>query len=100
MICIFESSTCFEQPCAHPQEDSCINTTSGTITVLVAGRYAGQDGTYGTYHRRNCASILLPTRILRNPVVIGNEEVAVEMQMATDGSIQVSPDTAHRQAPK
>jgi len=68
--------------------------------VLVAVRYAGQGGTYGTYHRRNCTSILLPTRILRNPVVIGTEEVAVEIQMATDGSIHVSPDTAHRQAPK
>jgi len=29
MICLFESSTCFEQHCAHPQEDNCINTTSG-----------------------------------------------------------------------
>ena len=27
--CLFESSTCFEQICAHPQEDNCINTTSG-----------------------------------------------------------------------
>ena len=36
MICLFESSTCFEQLCAHPQEDNCINTTSGIITVLVA----------------------------------------------------------------
>ena len=25
MICLFESSTCFKQLCAHPQEDSCIN---------------------------------------------------------------------------
>jgi hypothetical protein len=32
MICLFESSTCFEQLCAHPQEDSCINTTSGIIS--------------------------------------------------------------------
>jgi len=28
-----ESSTCFEQPCAHHQEDNCINTTSGIITL-------------------------------------------------------------------
>jgi hypothetical protein len=27
-----ESSTCFEQPCAHPQEDNCINT-SGIINL-------------------------------------------------------------------
>jgi hypothetical protein len=27
IICLFESSTCFEQLCAHPQEDNCINTT-------------------------------------------------------------------------
>jgi len=33
MICLFESSTCFEQLCAHPQEDNCINTTSGIITL-------------------------------------------------------------------
>ena len=43
MIHLFESSTCFEQLRAHPQEDNCINTTSGIITLLV--RYAGQDGT-------------------------------------------------------
>jgi len=34
MICLFESSTCFEQPRAHPQEDNCINTTSGIIISL------------------------------------------------------------------
>jgi hypothetical protein len=33
MICLFEYSTCFEQPCAHPQEDNCIDTTSGIITL-------------------------------------------------------------------
>jgi len=33
MICLFVSSTCFEQLCAHPQEDSCINTTSSIITL-------------------------------------------------------------------
>jgi len=33
MICLFEPSTCFEQLCAHPQEDSCIDTTSGIITL-------------------------------------------------------------------
>jgi hypothetical protein len=31
--CLFESFTCFEQPCAHPQEDNCINITSGINTV-------------------------------------------------------------------
>jgi hypothetical protein len=46
MICLFESSTCFEPLCAHPQEDNCINAASGIITVLVAIRYAGQDGTH------------------------------------------------------
>jgi hypothetical protein len=29
IICLFESSTCFEQLCAHPQEDNCIATNSG-----------------------------------------------------------------------
>jgi len=33
IICLFESSICFEQLCAHLQEDNCINTTSGIITV-------------------------------------------------------------------
>ena len=33
MICLFEPSTCFEQVCAHSQEDNCINTTSGIITL-------------------------------------------------------------------
>jgi len=52
IICLFESSTCFEQLCAHPQEENCIHTTSGIITlktiewsVLVAVRHAGQYGT-------------------------------------------------------
>ena len=31
-----ESSTCFEQPCAHTQEDNCMNTTSGTITLKIS----------------------------------------------------------------
>ena len=33
IIHLFESSTCFEQLCAHPQEDNCINTMSGIITL-------------------------------------------------------------------
>jgi len=33
MICLFASSTCFEQLCAHPQEDNCINTTSSMISL-------------------------------------------------------------------
>jgi hypothetical protein len=35
IICLFESSTRFEQLCAHPQDDNCINTTSGIITLYV-----------------------------------------------------------------
>jgi hypothetical protein len=31
VICLFESSTCFEQLCAHPLEDNCMNTTSGMM---------------------------------------------------------------------
>jgi len=30
MIYLFESSTCFEQLCAHPQEDNCINLLKPT----------------------------------------------------------------------
>jgi len=26
LLCLFESTTCFEQLCTHPQEDNCINT--------------------------------------------------------------------------
>jgi hypothetical protein len=33
MIRLFELSTCFVQLCAHPQEDNCMNTTSGIITL-------------------------------------------------------------------
>jgi hypothetical protein len=33
VISLFESSTCFEQLCADPQDDNCINTTSGIITL-------------------------------------------------------------------
>jgi hypothetical protein len=33
IICLFESSTFFEQLCAHIQEDNCINTTSDIITL-------------------------------------------------------------------
>jgi uncharacterized protein with PQ loop repeat len=33
IICLFEFSTYFEQIYAHPQEDNCINTTSGIITL-------------------------------------------------------------------
>jgi len=33
MLRLFESFTCFEQMCAHPQEDNCINTTSDIITL-------------------------------------------------------------------
>ena len=32
MTRLFESSTCFEQLCAHPQEDKCVST-SGIITL-------------------------------------------------------------------
>jgi len=33
MICLFESSTCFEKLCAYPQKNNRINTTSGIITL-------------------------------------------------------------------
>jgi hypothetical protein len=33
IICLFESSTCFEQLCSHLHEDNCINTSSGIITL-------------------------------------------------------------------
>ena len=36
MICLFESSTCFEQLCAYPQEDKCLNTASGIITLKIS----------------------------------------------------------------
>ena len=35
MVCLFESSTCCKQLCAHPQENNCINTTSGIITLKI-----------------------------------------------------------------
>jgi len=36
MIGLFESSTCFEQLCAHLQEDNGINTTCGIITLKIS----------------------------------------------------------------
>jgi len=33
MSCLFRFCTCFEQSFAHPQEDNCINTTSGIINL-------------------------------------------------------------------
>jgi hypothetical protein len=36
MIHLFQFSTCFEQLCAHPQEDNYINTTSGIITLEIS----------------------------------------------------------------
>jgi len=32
IICLFESSTCFEQPCAYPQEESCPAYRTATNT--------------------------------------------------------------------
>ena len=52
MLCLFESCTCFEQLCAHPQEDNRINTTFGIITVLVAVRYEGQEFLLDLHTRR------------------------------------------------
>jgi hypothetical protein len=34
IIRLFESSTCFEQLCAHPQEDKCINLLKPTGYVM------------------------------------------------------------------
>jgi hypothetical protein len=33
MICLFESSICFEQKCTHPQGKNFINTASGIISL-------------------------------------------------------------------
>jgi len=55
MIHLFESSTRFEQLCAHPQQDNCINTTS----VLVAVRYTGRPLTQSDYTRSCIHTIVL-----------------------------------------
>ena len=34
MICFFESSTCYEQLCAHPQEDNCINPLNAELNPI------------------------------------------------------------------
>ena len=34
IICLFESSTCFEQLCAHPQEDNCINPLNPELNPI------------------------------------------------------------------
>jgi hypothetical protein len=33
IIRLFEISACFEHPCAQPQEENCINTTCGVVTL-------------------------------------------------------------------
>ena len=33
IIRLFQSSTCFEQPRSHHEEDNCINIASGIVTV-------------------------------------------------------------------
>jgi len=35
-ICLFKSSTCFEQLCAHPQEDNCINPYPANVENTVS----------------------------------------------------------------
>jgi len=35
------SSTCFGHHCAHPQEDLCISTTSGSMSVSFGDRAVG-----------------------------------------------------------
>ena len=37
IICLFESSTCFEQLCAHPQKDNCIDIFINCKTGLSPG---------------------------------------------------------------
>jgi len=64
IICLFESSTCFEQLRAHLQEDNCFNTTSGIITVLVAYRYTGPPLTQSDYTR----SCINPLKAELNPI--------------------------------
>jgi hypothetical protein len=34
MLCLFESSTCFEQSCAHPQEGNCINPLNAELNPI------------------------------------------------------------------
>ena len=34
MICLFKFSICFEQLCAHPQEDNCINLLSPELNPI------------------------------------------------------------------
>jgi len=41
LIHLLHSSTCFEHYCAHLQEDNCINTASGIVTLWV--QYTGYE---------------------------------------------------------
>ena len=46
IICLLQSSTCFEQRRAHHEEVNCINTASGIVPLCkVAVQYTGQEGT-------------------------------------------------------
>jgi hypothetical protein len=62
IVYLFESSKCFEQLCAHPQEDSCINTTSGVIFLKIC----------------DCTKITKVTRIHRG--YIGHNTLTVNVR--------------------
>jgi len=47
LISLLHSSTCFEHYCAHIQEDNCINTASGIVTLCrVTVQYTGCESIY------------------------------------------------------
>jgi len=70
---LFRSSTCFEQFCAHPQEDNCTNRTSGITTLswcvrLLLDLHTGQTPTQNDYTRCCINTIVLlrmSTRLLQ-----------------------------------
>jgi len=63
MIYLFESSTCFEHLCAHSQEDNCINTTSGIITLKTS---EWSKITKITRIHRSCVAATMYSSYLRN----------------------------------
>jgi hypothetical protein len=76
IICLFESSTCFEQLCTHLQEDNCINTASGIscINTFVLLKMSTEfletcRGFKQIHYRRKCASSWSLTRITRKCTV-------------------------------
>jgi len=87
MICLFESSTCFKQLCAHPQEDNFIHTTPGIITLKTS---EWSKITKITRIHRSCIAATMYSSSLST---FGGMKVAIFLDTASSRSGNSSPAT-------